>query len=153
MPRITISAVRKKARPAGRALVCVTDQKKCDRIIKAGRALANMVNRELAVINVASTDKPQDPQSLEYLFSVSSAQNAEMVLLFSDDVAKAITRYIKENKVDYVLTGIPQEGNSVVTAIWERFSHIIFFVVEHDGSLKEIVRPVIEARRLTSAEV
>ena len=146
------AAGKKMFRPAGKALVCVTDQKKCDRIIRAGRALADMVNRELSVINVACSKQPQDPQSLEYLFSVSSGQNAEMILLFSDDVAKAIIRYIKDNKVEYVLTGIPKEGDSVVSAIWEKFTHITFFVVEQDGSLREISRPVHEARKLAASE-
>lgn len=143
----------KKFKPPGKALVCVTDQKKCDRIIRAGRVLADMVNRDLAVVNVSCSKQPQDPQSLEYLFAVSSGQKAEMILLYSDDVAKAIIRYIKDHKVDYVLTGVPREGDSVVSAIWEKFTHITFFVVEADGSLREISRPVHEARRLASSEV
>jgi hypothetical protein len=76
-----------------------------------------------------------------------------MVLLFSDDIAKAIIRYIKDNKIDYVLTGVPREGDSVVSAIWEKFTHITFFVVEQDGSLREISRPVHEARRLASSAI
>ena len=71
---------------------------------------------------------------MEYLFSVSKQNGAEMALLYSDDVAKALIRYIKENKVANLLTGIPNEGDSVTTKIWKRFTHINFFVVEQDGS-------------------
>ena len=111
-----------------------------------------MSDTDLAVINVAKPGVPQDPESLEYLFSVSKEKDAEMVLLYSDNVAKAIIRYIKDNKVSYVLTGIPQEGDSVTTRIWSKFTHITFFVVEHNGELREVLRPALSARTLVAAK-
>ena len=65
---------------------------------------------------------------------------------------KAIIRYIKDNKVSYVLTGIPQEGDSVTTRIWSKFTHITFFVVEHNGELREVLRPALSARTLVAAK-
>ena len=134
-----------------KTVVCVTDQRRCDRIIRAGQVLAEMSDTDLAVINVAKPGVPQDPESLEYLFSVSKEKDAEMVLLYSENVAKAIIRYIKDNKVSYVLTGIPQEGDSVTTRIWSKFTHITFFVVEHNGELREVLRPALSARTLVAA--
>ena len=124
----------------------------CVRIIRAGQVLAEMSDTDLAVINVAKPGVPQDPESLEYLFSVSKEKDAEMVLLYSENVAKAIIRYIKDNKVSYVLTGIPQEGDSVTTRIWSKFTHITFFVVEHNGELREVLRPALSARTLVAAK-
>lgn len=132
--------------PRRKTVVCVTDQKRCDRIIHAGRALADLSGTELAVINVAHPDYAQDPDSIEYLFSVSKQNGAELMVLYDENVNKAIVRYIKQSKVAYVVTGIPQEGDSVVTDLWCRFTHVTFFVAEQGGELREIVHPVRAAR-------
>lgn len=134
-----------------KTVVCVTDQRQCDRIIRAGRMLANVSGTELSVINVVHSEKEQDPQSMEYLFSVSKENGAEMALLYSDNVAKAIIHYIKDNKISYLLTGIPQEGDSVTTRIWSKFTHVTFFVVEQSGKLCEVGHPVRAARALCEA--
>lgn len=135
-----------------KTVVCITDQRKCDRIIRAGKALADMTKTELAVINVVRPDYCYDSGSIEYLFSVSRENEAEMVLLYSEDVAKAIIRYIKDNSVANLLTGIPAKGDSVTAKIWSKFSHINFFVVEQDGCLSEVGNSVRAARELCFAE-
>jgi len=139
------------SKPVYNTVVCVTDQRRCDRIIRAGRALADISGTGLLVVNVVRPDSQQDTDSMEYLFSVSKQNNAEMALLYSDDVAKALIRYIKENKVANLLTGIPNEGDSVTTKIWKRFTHVTFFVVEQDGSLREVVNPARQAQELCAA--
>ena len=136
-----------------KTVVCVTDQRQCDRIIRAGRTLASVSGTELAVINVVCPQAEPDPDSMEYLFSISKENGAEMTLLYSKDVARAIINFIKQNKVRYVLTGIPQEGDSVTTRIWSRFTHISFFVVEKSGKLCEVGHPVRAARALCEARV
>ncbi len=138
--------------PDMKTVVCITDQRGCDRIIRAGRALADMTRTQLAVINVVRPDRCYDSESIEYLFSVSKENDAEMVLLYSDDIAKAIIRYIKDNRVSNVLTGIPAKGDPVTGKIWSKFSHINFFVVEKDGSLSQVGNSVRAARELFSAE-
>ena len=134
--------------PDAKTVVCITDQRKCDRIIKAGRAVADMTRTELAVINVVRPDYCYDADSIEYLFSISKDNGGEMVLLYSEDVAKAIIRYIKDNSVANLLTGIPAKGDSVTAKIWSKFSHVNFFVVEQDGSLSEVGNSVRAAREL-----
>lgn len=137
--------------PRTKTVVCVTDQRQCDRIIRAGRTLATLSGTELSVINVVRSEAAQDPESMEYLFSVSKENDAEMTLLYASDVAKAIIHYVKSNKVSYLLTGIPQEGDSVTTRIWSKFTHVTFFVVEKDGGLREVAHPVRAARALCGA--
>ena len=131
-----------------KTVVCVTDQRNCDRIISAGKRIADTYKTELVVISAASSDSAQDPESIEYLFSVANENKAQMAILYSDDIAKAIINFVKSNKVSYLLTGLPQKGNSITTKIWKRFTHITFFVVEHNGELREVAQPVLEARKL-----
>lgn len=137
--------------PRTKTLVCVTDQRNCDRIIKAGRQIAQLTDSDLAVLSVALPNRAQDPQSIEYLFSVSKENDAEMAILFGNDVAKTIIQYIKSNKVSYLLTGVPQQGDSVTARLWSKFTHITFFVVEGDGSLREVCQPARMAAQLIEA--
>jgi len=138
--------------PDMKTVVCITDQRKCDRIIRAGRAFADVTGTELSIISVIRSNYQYDAESIEYLFSVSKENGAEMVLLYSDDVAKAIIRYIKDNRVANLMTGIPAKGDPVTGKIWSKFSHINFFVVEQDGGLREVCNPVRAARALTRLE-
>ena len=133
---------------AAKTVVCVTDQRRCDRIIRAGKMLSDLSGSQLTVISVVDPGRRSDPDSMEYLFSISRENGAEMVLLYSEDVAKAIIKYIKSNKVATMLTGIPRRGDSVTADIWNKFTHIDFFVVEMDGSLRPVSNPVRAAREL-----
>lgn len=126
--------------PRYKTVVCVTDQRNCDRIIRAGRVLADFTDTELAVINCASPSQQQDPGSIEYLFEVSRSNGAEMSVFYQQDSARAIIRYIKEHKVANVLTGLPGDENSVLYRLWERFSHVQFYVVDAGGRLQPAQR-------------
>lgn len=139
------------SKPVSNTVVCVTDQRNCDRLIRAGRALADISKTGLLVVNVVRPDSLQDMEAMEYLFGVSKQNNAEMTLLYSDDAAKALIRFVKDNKVSNLLTGIPDEKNSVTTRIWKRFTHITFFIVEKDGSLSEVINPARRAREICAA--
>jgi K+-sensing histidine kinase KdpD len=127
-----------------RTVVCVTDQLRCDRIIRSGRKLADLTDTDLVVINVCTPQRRNDPGAMEYLFRVASEYGGEMAVLYSPDVTKTIIRYIKENHVSYVVTGIPQENDSVITRIWKKFTHITFFMVAENGELCEATRPLMQ---------
>ena len=118
-------------------LVCVTNQFQCERIIKAGRVMANLTQTKLDIISVGSTEYPQNPEALEFLYKTSSANNGTMTIEYSDIPLKAITKYIKENKISNVLTGVPTTENSIIYKLWNKFTHINFFTVEQDGEIKE----------------
>ena len=132
-------------------IVCVTDQRECDRIIVAGKILADRLGTDLVVLNVTNPNLAQTPDSIEYLFSVAKQKSAQMVILYATDVSKSIIRYIKENKVMNVLTGVPQEGDSVISRVWGKFTHIRFFVIEQDGSIRKVAHSVRAARKLIEA--
>ncbi len=125
-------------------VVCVTDQLRCDRIIRSGRTVANMTDTDLAVINVCTSMRPNNPAAMEYLFRVSADYGGEMAVLYSDAIAKAIIHYIKGHRVAYVVSGVPQPNDSVITKIWKKFTHITFFMVEENGELCEVTRTMMQ---------
>lgn len=122
----------------GSTAVLVTNQFQCERLIKAGRAVANITKTDLTVLNVQGSEYPPNPQAIQYLFNISSQNDAVMNLLYSEDSYKAIVRYIKGYHAVNVITGMPSTENSVLHQIWKKFNHVKFFTVGADGTLDEV---------------
>lgn len=121
-------------------VVCVTTQSKCERLIQAGRRVADLTGTELTVVNVSSPNiTREDSEALDYLFNASKKYNALMTIFYSDDPYKTIVEYLKTNKASNVVTGMPQQKNSVLIRLWEKFTNTKFFTVEENGDLKEVL--------------
>ena len=56
-------------------LVLVTDQFQCERIIKAGRAIAGITHTQLRVFHICAEGRTSDPAALQYLYN-SAKENA-----------------------------------------------------------------------------
>ena len=50
-------------------LVLVTDQFQCERIIKAGRAIAGITHTQLRVFHICAEGRTSDPAALQYLYN------------------------------------------------------------------------------------
>ena len=128
------------ARSSGETLhkttvVCVTNQFQCERIIRAGRSIANISDTELLVVNVSPLDfARQNGEALEHLFRVSKENNAQMSVLYSDEALKTLTNFIKKSHAVNVVTGMPQQDNSVLVKMWEKLGGVSFFTVDEKGN-------------------
>lgn len=117
-------------------MVCVTNQFQCERIIRAGRSIANLSDTELMVVNVSPLDfARQNGEALEHLFRVSRENDAHMSVLYSNEPLKTLMNFIKKNHTVNVVTGMPQQGNSVLVKMWEKLGGVSFFTVNEDGKL------------------
>ena len=119
-------------------LVLVTDQFKCERLIRAGRQMADRDGTTLEVINVAAVGAERNPEAIEYLYRISKENDAVMMIHYSDEPARFITQLIRECCPSNVVTGLPQKSNSMLHKIWMRFEQISFFTVDHDGILNPV---------------
>jgi len=98
-------------------LVCVTQQKTCERLIHEANKLAIEYNGELHVINVVKNnwnflDSSKESEALEYLFSISKNIGASLSVLKSDDIVGAIAQYADENIIDCIILGKSPNENS-----------------------------------------
>lgn len=118
--------------------VLVTNQFQCERLIQAGRSVADISKTELIVLNVQSNEYPANPDAIQYLFNISSQNEATMNVMYAEDIFKTIVQYLKDNKTAYVVTGMPQTHDSVLHRIWNKFSRVTFFVVDEKGTLHEV---------------
>ena len=121
-------------------MVLVTDQFECQRLITAGRRLADEAGNSLAVINVSAAGSERNHQALEHLFCVSRENGATMMIHYSDNPAHFISGSIRDQATMQVVTGLPNQEHSLLHRIWTRFTKVAFYTVDLDGALSLVTR-------------
>ncbi len=128
----------KKEKKDGRpiVLVCVTDQIKCDRLIRSGRLIADSFSLDLKVINV-ETNFYSDNAGLgiEHLYQVSSQYDAEMTVYYHDEALEPVTNYISTNDISHIVTGVPSsiDGSPFIEGLLAAFPRIPLTIVSEAG--------------------
>lgn len=135
----------------GKTVVLVTNQFCCERLIHSGKTLADATNTELCVYSVQSNRYPQNPLALEHLYHISKQYDAEMHVDYSDEPVRQIIRFIKSNKARNVLTGNPENEESILYTVWRKFTHINFFTVDAQGVTTAVSRADLPARKPAAA--
>ena len=95
-------------------LVCVTVQKECERLILAGKRLADNGNIALRVLHVTQPDaaplgNPDAQEALNALYALSRKAGAEMTLLYNADVRAAIVDFAHQVNAVCVVVGSSRE--------------------------------------------
>lgn len=93
-------------------LVCVTVQKSCERLIQSGAKLAQEQDALLSVLHVAKPGasflgNPAEGDALEYLYQITTEYGADMTLLRSEDVVRAIAGHAKKVGATLIVMGQP----------------------------------------------
>lgn len=93
-------------------LVCVTQQKTCERLIRKAAELRDECNGSLFVIHVAKDDwnfldNSKEGEALEYLFGISKSVGANLTVLKSDEIVKSISDFAIENHINCIVMGEP----------------------------------------------
>ncbi len=91
-------------------LVCITQQKTCERLIRRAADMKCELKGELFVIHVAKNawnflDNAKEGEALEYLFGISKSVGANLTVLRSDTIVKVIADCINDNKITHVVIG------------------------------------------------
>ncbi len=106
-------------------MVCVTEQKTCERLIKKGIELTNNGDTEIFVLHVATKDikvieNPKAAEALEYIFEESKKYGASVTILKSNDILKTLSKFALDNKIDYMILGetrLQDEKDSVIVKL------------------------------------
>ena len=91
-------------------LVCVTEQVNCSRLIRKGRALADLQNARLTVLHVRTRQKtmmgnPDISTALNTLYADARAADADMEIIASPDVERTIAEYVQSHGVTHLIIG------------------------------------------------
>lgn len=121
-------------------MVLVTDQYRCERLITAGRRLADRDGRQLEVVNVSCGGTVGDPDAMEHLFRASRERDASMTVHYSRSAGpeRFLLRLIERQRPAAVVTGLPGGDSALLPKLWARFSEVDFYMVEDDGELREV---------------
>lgn len=93
-----------------KVLVCVTQQKSCERLIDFGFKLINSEVDELHVIHVVKENwkyfgQLEEKDALEYLFEVSKQRNAALTVLKAKDIERTLAEFSEKNKITDIVMG------------------------------------------------
>lgn len=97
----------------GSVLVCVTQQKSCERLIMAAAGLKKE-DGDLYVIHVTSDNwnfiDANDGEALEYLFSLSKSYGAELTILHSNKIPETIAQFAQHYGIELIVIGESPDG-------------------------------------------
>lgn len=90
-------------------LVCVTQQKTCERLIKKALEFSKEGD-SIFIIHVSKNswsflDNDKEGEALEYLFGIAKSIGANLTVLRSDQIVDTIVEYARENKIDLLVMG------------------------------------------------
>ena len=99
-------------------MVCVTQQKTCERLIVSGYSMLNKNIDKLFVIHVVNEkdnflNNDSDGEALEYLFNVSKKVGADLTVLRSKDVINAMEEFAKKNDITHILMGASPDADGI----------------------------------------
>lgn len=122
-------------------LVCVTGQRDCDRLIRAGRKIADERDAPLQVLCVqpASAGFETSGEELEYLRQTARDAKAEMTVYFNDEAALMAVGFIKQIGATHIVTGMAEAPvNGFVEMIHKLLPKIPISMVAKDGMIYNI---------------
>ena len=129
------TAMTKKVMHKEAVLVCVTDQRACERLIAFGSRLAEQNHVELLVLNVQNHGFQSVGRSdaLEYLFQVSSRYHADMSVFYNADPIHVGNDFISRRNITQIVTGMPSGAGHFVINLQQTFPQIPLTIVPPSG--------------------
>lgn len=102
-------------------MVCVTEQKTCDRLIIFGHDLMLSKNDELYIIHISRSENflniSKAGDALEYLYEKALEYGANLTVLKSENVLDSMVGFIDKNRITHVVlgqSGETQKENNIV---------------------------------------
>ena len=135
--------VSKKSTQSG-VLVCVTDQFSCERLIVAGRKIADNLGLPLEVLSIQPEQGPAEKRGLEleYLFEKACENNAEMTIYYHNDAALMAAGHIRKYHVRHIVTGMPDgTGYGFMELLHQLCPDRPLTMVTHDNQMYTISLP------------
>ena len=91
-------------------MVCVTQQKNCDRLIRYGHSLLEDSEGELFIIHVAPKDlkilgKSKEGEALDYLYGKAIEYGANLTVVRSNTVLDILVDLVNKNHITHVVLG------------------------------------------------
>jgi len=111
-----------------RVMVCVTQQKTCDRLIQFGHDLLENDKSEFFIIHVAHYQlnflgSSQEGEALEYLYEKAFDYGAQLTVVRSNHVLDTLVDLVKKYKITHIVlgqSGDSQDGENLIEQLSSR---------------------------------
>jgi K+-sensing histidine kinase KdpD len=118
-------------------MVCVTQQKNCERLIQKGATIKEGLEGELFVIHVAKEGvnflgNNKEAEALEYLFDKSKEVGADLTVLRADSIVDTLMDFIKNKKIHHIVLGEPPVDcmeDGIVVELKTKLPKCVFHIV------------------------
>jgi K+-sensing histidine kinase KdpD len=130
-------------------LVCVTGQRDCDRLIRAGRKIADQHHGSLQVLSVqpVSAGFETSCEELEYLRQTARDAKAEMTVYFNNDPALVAVSFVNKIRATHLVTGMAEAPvNGFIEIVHELLPKMPISMVAKDGMVYNICPPNMDAK-------
>ena len=96
-------------------MVCVTQQRTCDRLIKFGHEMLTDQGGQLHIVHVTGirNDAYEDDSNktaLAYLYTRAEAYGAHLTIEESDDVVETLVDLVREHQITHIILGESREA-------------------------------------------
>lgn len=91
-------------------MVCVTQQKSCERLINYGGILKRHGNDEMHIVHVVKENwkyfgQLKEADALEYLFEKAKEHRAQLSVIKAKDIEETLKDFAEDKKIDIIVMG------------------------------------------------
>ncbi|MGI6184805.1 MAG: hypothetical protein ACOYIH_11965 [Candidatus Fimadaptatus sp.] len=129
--------------------VCVTGQRDCDKLIHAGRELADELGGELVVMSaLPRLYDGETARVLEYLYSCSTQSGAQMLVMYTNEPMEALRQGFEQQHIGHVLLGAPGRRSSQMGArLMGGYPQARYYSLDSAGRAMELYQTMNRAVR------
>lgn len=100
-----------------RIMVCVTQQKSCERLILHADNIKKHESDEIHVVHVVKENWKyfgmlKESDALDYLFESSKSYGASLSVIKATDIEETLKSYAEKNKIDIIIMGESLESTA-----------------------------------------
>lgn len=118
-----------------KVMVCVTQQKSCERLIDYGAGQIVSEHDELYVVHILKENwkyfgQLKEADALEYLFDVSKSHHASLSVIKAKDIEKALSEFVDKYRISNVVMGESfekDEQQNMINRLQERIKEKVNF--------------------------
>ncbi|MGB3368070.1 MAG: universal stress protein [Acidaminobacteraceae bacterium] len=105
-----------------RIMVCVTQQKSCERLILHADEIRKHESDEIHVVHVVKENWKyfgmlKESDALDYLFESSKGYGASLSVIKATDIEETLKSYAQKNKIDIIIMGESLEPTALQNMI------------------------------------
>ncbi len=120
-----------------RIMVCVTQQKSCERLLIKANSLKDSPTDEVHVVHVIKDNwkyfgELKGSDALDFLFEISCQYGASMHVFKATDIVDKLSEFSKDNKIDVIVMGESKESKkqqNMIHRLKNRIKREIDFVI------------------------